>query len=258
VKVEISPGKLYGVGGSIPLDGRVSWAPPDATGFQPTLCYVLVSREIPLIVDPGLASVEEGVMDGLKSLIPEGAPVEIFLTRSHADSTGNLGAITETFQVKSVYTTPMLDPLSALDHLGDPAEVPELRAPDDAPLEVIHTSLRLLATYWGYDAETKTMFTSDSFTHVVRTKQDVRPLVDSVELDGSTVEDARGHMWATLSWLPGAVTTPIAESLTRLFDTHEVDTIAPARGCVLQGRGVVDRHLEMVMSVLTPVVREVP
>jgi flavorubredoxin len=252
MKIDIVRGKLHRVGGAFPLDGRVSWVPADATGFQPANCYVLLSGDRPLLIDPGITYVEDEVMQGLRELIPPGAPVEVLLTRPQDDCDANLAAIADLYEVAVVHTVPIINPFDAFDALPRGADrFPEVRWPDPAPLEVIRPQLRLLGTFWGHDAETKTLFTSDSFTHAVLSRRDDRPLLDSLDDDPTTIEDVRGHLHATFPWLPGAVTWPIAENLRLLFDEHEIETIAPSRGCVLQGEGVVARHLEFVLDALT-------
>src|SRR3954447_6772610 len=46
--------RLYGLGGMAALDGRVSWAPQNARGYQPVNCYLLVEAERALLIDTGL------------------------------------------------------------------------------------------------------------------------------------------------------------------------------------------------------------
>lgn len=250
---EVVPGRLYAVGGVLTLDGRITWVPAEATGFQPTGCYVLLGHESPLIIDPGIAQVEAEVKEDLSALIPAGEKVEVFLTRFNADSVGNLGAVADTFDLATVYSSPLLNPLDGLKFASSIQTMTEVRLPDKSRLEVIHAQLRVLSTFWGYDPETRTLFTSDAFTHVCcSTPADPR-VVDSVEADGTTSEDVRKHLYATFPWLGDAVTSPIADSVRSLFETHKIDAIAPARGCVLRGRAVVAHHLEMVLDVLSAV-----
>jgi hypothetical protein len=47
---------------------------------------------------------------------------------------------------------------------------------------------------------------------------------------------------------PSGATT--GEDLLRFFDAREVEIIAPGRGCVIKGREVVSRHVDMVLTVL--------
>ena len=250
---ELSSDKLYRVGGACPLDGRTSWTPADARGFQQANCYVLMGNQGPMVIDPGPAYVRQGVLSGLRSLIPDKADVEIFLTRFNNDSIGNLGVIADVFNVTTVYCSPILPPLDGFDNLGsDPVEV----VPDESRLEVIHATLRILATFWGYEEETKTLFTSDAFTHVTNEAPDGPLLLDSLDDDPTTIADVRGHLDATFTWLDDADTWPIADGLRAIFDDREIETIAPARGRILRGEEVVARHLAMVLDVLSPAVRE--
>src|SRR5262249_23062227 len=124
---------------------------------------------------------------------------------------------------------------------------------DSRSLELIQPYLRILITSWAYDAETKVLFTSDSFTHVTVESEDSTPLLDSSERDRSTIDDVRAHLFATFGWLQQANTKPAVDQLRRIFSEHDVEVIAPDRGCILKGKEIVERHVEMVAQVLSEV-----
>jgi flavorubredoxin len=246
--LEIAPGQLYSAWGLLPLDGRVTWVPDQATGFQPAHCHVLLTGDRVTVIDPGIASIEGEVIAGLNASIPPGASIDVFLTRNQADCNGNLRAVLDTFAVETVYAVLALNPFWEFDEpLRRP---PQLRESRDAPLTLIRPRLRVLGATWVYDAETKTLFTSDAFSHVVQSRPDDPPWIDSESDDPTTIDDVRDHLFATFPWLPEAVTWPIADDLRRIFREHDVETIAPGRGCVLRGREVVERHLTIILSVL--------
>src|SRR5919201_4117488 len=215
---EIVEGKLYGVGGKIPLDGRASWAPAGATGYQPCQAYLLRGDE-DVLVDPGIAAVCGQVMSGLSQLLEDGAPLRVFLTRAQLDCVGNIGEVASRYELVDIFTGGLFNPFdqfdaaAANDREKRAANITVTRSGEDPPLEIVATSLRLLATFWGYDAETRTVFTSDSFTHVTVDEPTATPVTDSTVADRSTRDDLEGHLFSTFWWLPLADRRAIVDGL---------------------------------------------
>jgi hypothetical protein len=259
---ELIEGRLFGLGGMVPLDGRASWAPASARGYQPSNTYLLAGEEA-LVVDPGLAYVGASTIAGLRALVPAGVTPRIFLTRSQFDCIGNLHAVMTAFSVEEVFTGGLDNPFDSFDSatsVEDGAPPTERRAversPQESRLEIYSTPLRLLATFWGYDAETRVLFTSDSFTHATVADPAAPAAVRSGEEDPTTLEGVRAHLFSTFWWLPYADKAAIAAQLRGFFAAHPVEAIAPIRGCALVGADVVDRHLELVLRVLDEEPRE--
>lgn len=253
--VEIVPGRLYAVGGTYPLDGRVSWAPADATGHQPSLGFLLLREDGPLVVDPGLPVVARQVVEGLRALLPPDAAPRVFLTRPQFDCVGNVGAVFEAFPNAILCSDAQSNYFDAFDSLlalsaGGTGRAAMIRPPAASGLEIIVPMLHLLHTLWGYDAETRTLFTSDSFTHAVLDEPGARPVVDSPDGDAAGAGDVEAHLHATHPWLAHARTEAIVADLRTIFAEREIETIAPNRGCALHGEAVVERHLELVCGAL--------
>jgi hypothetical protein len=260
---------LHVLGGLIPLDGRVSWAPADASGFQPSNCYVLVEGDSALLVDTGLAVHEQLVLDGLADLIGEGAAVTMFFTRGEMDCVSNLEPIARRFDIEALYTGGATNPFDAFDELnamrlrarrqqidqkgagGDSmARTPFIEIADERSLAIESPLLRLLPTFWGWDAATGTLFTSDSFTHgFVADPSDPR-VIDSPADDDATLESVSANLFAKYWWLPHATTEPLREWLSAKFADLAPEIVAPSRGCVLRGRKVVQRHLDLMLEAL--------
>jgi hypothetical protein len=260
-RVELVPDRLYVLGDSVTTDGRVSWAPEAHDVYQPQNCFVLTDGDASLVVDPGPAIVQASVLAGLDAIPASDVAPIIFLTRYQLDGIGNLGPVAERLSPSAVYSGGVINPFDSFDQVGaaqggDLALTFSRISPGepviygDSTFEVLAPMLRLLATYWGYDRTTGTLFTSDSFTHAVVTDRADRPVVDAPELDRSTVDDVRAHVVATFEWLQGANTAPIIEWLQKLFDERDVRTIAPDRGCVLNGAEIVNRHLDLMIAAL--------
>lgn len=255
--VEILPGALYAVGANISLDARVvSWAPPGVRGFKPMSCHVLLGDEA-LIVDPGPRLIEEAVVSGLRQLLPDGSPPAVFVSRSQLDVAGNIAALAAAYSLSDrMYTGGARNPFDAFDAVGaldpkraTPMEIARTAKPAGR-LKAFQPKLRLLTTFWSYDEETKTMFTSDAFTHANVERADARPVVDSLDADSTTHADVRADLLANFWWLEHAHTPAIVEWLRSTFEEYDVEVIAPARGCALKGRDVVRHHVQLVAEVL--------
>jgi flavorubredoxin len=110
--------------------------------------------------------------------------------------------------------------------------------------------IRLIATRWLYDRATRTLFSSDMFTHVWRARED-GPWIVSEDDDTTSARDLRSFLLNTRYWwLEGAPTDSIRRGIGEIFDKHDVETIAPGYGCVLSGRKVVARHYRMLDEIL--------
>lgn len=264
--------KMVVLGGVIPLDGRVSWVPQGATGFQPSNSYVLTEGTQRLMIDSGLAVHSKMILDDLAELIGEGGGISIFFTRSEMDCVSNLEPIAGRFDIERLFTGGVINPFDAFDDLsrlalrgrrhqidakrtdeGDSmARAAEIEVAPGRILEIESPLLRLLPTFWGWDAVTGTLFTSDTFTHGVMERPDGPRIIDSTMEDTTTAEQVAGHLYAKYEWIPRSTCEPLREWLQDKFDTLDPEVIAPSRGCVLRGRDVVRRHLDYMLAALTP------
>ena len=261
--------KLVVLGGLIPLDGRVSWVPAGARGFQPSNCYLLSEGDSHLLVDSGVALHSEEILDDLAGLIGDGGPLSVFFTRAEMDCVSNLEPIARRFDIQRLYTGGVINPFDAFEDMalrgrrhqidamrsGEGDSLARAASIDIGPgrvLEIENPLLRLLMTFWGWDAETGTLFTSDTFTHGVMERPDSPRVIDSAVEDTTTPEQVAGHLFAKYEWLPRATCEPIREWLAATFAELDPETVAPSRGCVLRGRDVVRRHLDFMLTALTP------
>jgi flavorubredoxin len=262
--LELSPGRLYLLGASIELDGRVSWVPEDARGWQPVNCYVLVEGEHVLVIDPGVFVHGPIVRDQLESILPAGSRLSVFVTRAECDTTGNLGEIAGRFRVDTLYAGGGPNPFDAFEAitLTDPDHRSERiqmeRTPagfsipvgDTRAVEMLRPSIRLLATWWAYDPGTKTLFTSDAFTHSTQADPADPRVLDDPADPQCELPVVRAHLLSKFGWLAKARTDLILEQLRAVFDEHEVDRIAPQHGLVIEGPELVRRHVEAVETTL--------
>lgn len=117
-------------------------------------------------------------------------------------------------------------------------------------LLVLPAPLRILATFWVYDRDTKALFTTDVFGHTALKSADEPAVRTSLKEDDTTYESARAHVLAKFPWVAYANTQPIDEKLTQMFAEREVTMLAPMHGCVLVGKELVDKHVNLLHEVL--------
>ena len=264
--VALVPGELFALGGIVPIDGRVSWFPADASGYAPLSAYVLIDGDCALIVDSGVPVHEEALLGQLRGLLPQGGSLALLLTRVvEFDSFGNAASVLRTFPVSHVYSQFPADDYvhyrARDDELerSNPTAWSPLRGgmsvgvggPDRARREVetIDAPLRLLATTWVYDPELEALFTSDSFGHVAMPTA-ASPRVVEAGDDPTTLEEVKAHLLAKFDWLAIADTTPLRQQLASIFETREIGLVAPSHGRALVGRDVVARHYQLVQRAL--------
>jgi hypothetical protein len=114
----------------------------------------------------------------------------------------------------------------------------------------LNAPLRLLPTNWVYDTATRTLFTSDTFTHVWR-PTDEGPWVVTEEDDTTTLDELVDYLLRTrFWWLAGANSEPLRQGMAEVFEAYDIEIVAPSFGCVLQGRGVVTRQHELLQEAL--------
>jgi len=262
---EVVPGRVFRLGGFIELDGRISWAPAIPGRFTPNNCYTVMEADRVYLIDTGVAAHRETVIDQLEGLLPRGKPVTAFLTRSEYMCSGNLAAICNTGCIEELVTTsrnPFAGSTEIVRGLTDNVRRTEPDRGSIVPLGssenliIIPPLLRLLGMFWVYDKQSKTMFTSDLFGHVSVGSPDEPPIVDDLAADDTTYETVRSHTLMRYHWLPMATTEPLIAWMENVFDTYEVEVLAPTSGAVLAGAPVVSKHYDLMIELLRRVPEE--
>lgn len=258
---------LIALSNAYELDGRVSTHPADVRGWAPMNVYVLREGDHALVIDSGLTVHRAALLERLATVVDERTELTFLPFRyGELNSLTNFGAFAERFGVRRVIGDFFGPPYEWLDFLpGSPgievlakAEVEPF--PTTGSIAIDPSAERRLRTFvppiwllpnaWAYDAETRTLFTSDMFAWAARDAPDARWVVEAG--DDSTTED---DVWRALCrnmywWLPGARTDGMRRELAATFDRHDVETIAPGYGCVLSGTRVVERHVALLDAVL--------
>ncbi len=268
--VELVPDRLYRLGDMLSLDGRISWAPPDLRGYQPANCYLVVEGRNATLIDTGPALQEREIVEQLKSVLPSGAHLTVFVTRLEPEGLGNIGPIQAAVGIDHIITggiPNMFDSWNEIpgfvelwnnraDWLGDRTFMDRVATGEPVPmggsdrLLVLPAPLRILATFWVYDRETHTLFTTDVFGHTSVESPAESPVRSSLAEDGTTYESARAHVLAKFPRIPYAHMEPVDDKLGAIFAERQVDTIAPMHGCVLRGEALVNKHLEILHRIL--------
>ncbi len=261
--VELVPGRLYALGDSVELDGRVGWVPRDARGWQPHNSYLMLEGNKAMLIDSGPAILESTILAQLERLLDPDSELSLFLSRSELDSIGNAVAICDRLRVQTVYTGGIINPFDAMDQIalasGGRPQMGNLNSPERTRrvielgngrgLTVVPAPVRMLAAFWSYDTGTKTLFTADMFGQHVWGEPGYRPAVEDDE-DPTTLESFTRSTEARYWWLRGSHTRLLAENMARVFSDHDVERIAPIHGCCVTGAAAVARYRDLMLQML--------
>jgi hypothetical protein len=215
-----------------------------------------------MLIDTGFGKDEPTIRTQIESLIAPELPLSMFPLRlNEFMSINNVESFASHFNVETCYTS-NIDAALWFD-FGARAEgrdilksmkVTAVTRADTIELgkggreiDVMQAPIRLIATRWLYDRATRTLFSSDMFTHVWRDSQNGPWIVTEADNDSTLLSDVRSFMLNTRYWwLEGAPTDLIRRGIGNVFDKYDIETIAPGYGCILRGRSVVERHYRML------------
>lgn len=272
--IELSKG-LYCLPNPYELDGRlVSTHPVSARGFATLNTYVYAADGEALLIDTAWPVNKVSMLEQLATVVQAETPLSLFcLRQTDYNSVSNALPISESFNVtrvilgggvleKDIHRWLDFDPsrtawrqpngVSRLAHAEQwsPMGASYVAGPGDVELELVRSKLQTLATYWLYDPESLTLFTSDAFSHVWRSTADGPWFVTEVS-DAPTVGQLCDYLVGSrFWWLAGANTVGVRESLDELRSSHDIRRIAPAYGCILMGEDVVCRHFDLMDEAL--------
>jgi hypothetical protein len=254
--------QLHALQNPFPLDGRVSSYPASARGFSVANCYLLTQPDAAMLIDTGFGKDEPVIRAQIESLIAPRLPLSMFPLRlNEFMSINNVESFAAHFNVETCYTS-NVDAALWFD-FGAKAEgrdilksmkVSAVTRADTIQLgkggraiDVMQAPIRLIATRWLYDRATRTLFSSDMFTHVWRDTAAEPWIVTEADDDATSIRHIRSFMLNTRYWwLEGAPTDSIRRGIGNVFDKYDIETIAPGYGCILRGRNVVARHYRML------------
>ena len=220
------------------------------------------------LIDTGFGGDEAALRAQIESLIPRTLPLSLLPLRlNEFMSIQNIDPFTLYFNVKECFTG---NPDAAfwfdfgagsdsgqntLDSSTSPPSAARRRSRSanmGRPVVVYQAPIRLIATRWIYDEATKTMFTSDMFTHTWRDRAGrpvdhpgrrrrpdrLRPRALVPAQHPLLVAGGRRHREAPRRHRQDP-------------DKHDIETIAPGYGCILRGKKTVEKHIKLVDDVLS-------
>ena len=261
----LAEGRLYALQQPYALDGRVSSYPASARGFSVANSYLLTQCDAAMLIDTGFGKDQSVIRAQIESLIAPRLPLSLFPLRlNEFMSINNVETFAGHFNVEQCYTSnpdaalwfdfgAEVDGRSTLESM----KVTAVTRADTIQLgkhgrtiDVMQAPIRLIATRWLYDRATRTLFSSDMFTHVWRARAD-GPWIVTDDDDTTSARELRSFLLNTRYWwLEGAPTDSIRRGIGNVFDKYDVETIAPGYGCVLHGRKVVAHHYRMLDEIL--------
>src|SRR5215468_1077887 len=228
-------GKLYALQHPFALDGRVSSYPASARGYAVANSYLLTQSDAAMLIDTGFGKDEAAIRAQIEALIAPGLPLSLFPLRlNEFMSINNVETFAGYFNVETCYTSNVDAALwfdfgakaQGRDILESMKVTAVTRADTIAlgkqgrAIDVMQAPIRLIATRWLYDRATRTLFSSDMFTHVWRADQEGPWIVTEADDDATSLHNVRSFLLNTRYWwLEGAPTDSIRRGIGNVFDT---------------------------------------
>lgn len=262
--VSLVTDRLLLLGGSVPLDKRMSWYDEAPETFVPFNSYLLQEDDHLLLVEAGVPAMFDDLEPQLRAVCRERPPpTRLAVTRNEPDCVANIPLLVRKLGLETVHSPGLMNTLqffAAGD--GDLEEqsfvhratelqmmdfgvqcrpaTPQSEVPVGAArrLSVIAAPLRVLPTVWYHDSSTRTLFCSDSFADEVAVSPDHRLLttVDSMEV---LIDRFHRSFPLKFDWLERSDLSTVIADLATIFDTLEIERLAPNRGVVIEGHAAV-------------------
>ena len=264
---ELNKDRVYALQNTFELNGRISAYPASARGYSVANCYLLKEGDRAMLLDTGYAVHEQDILDQLGALIEFDTELSLFPLRiNEFMSVSNAIAIAKRFNVVECFSNvPDIEDWIEFETLLGQERNPLLTTTiigrgdhsrqsmgTGRILDILNAPIRLISTRWIYDKASKTLFSSDMFSHIWSDREDGPWLLGDNELDDVTdFPFVRSFLLNTRYWwIEGANMTPIRKAVSRVYDRFDIDIIAPGYGSILCGRGHVDRQFEVLDDVL--------
>lgn len=272
---DLGEGKAFALHNVMPLDGRVSAYPKSARGFAPSNCYLLYENGGAILLDTGFNGHRRSLFEQIGSIITSDTPLSIFPLRlNEFMSVGNGGALAKEFNVVECFSRRedmdfWLDfeateygPKSEADKLfpttilGNELQC-HVGGNTNRPIIGINAPIRLITTMWIYDEATRTLFSSDMFSHVWQDNPEGPWLMEDDDRV-TTSAFVRSFLLNTRYWwLEGVETGPMRKGIADVFNRCDIETLAPGYGAILRGRELVERQFSVLDDVLRDLDRSV-
>ena len=264
---DLGEGKAFALHNILELDGRVSAYPKSTRGFSSMNCYLLREDNAAVLLDTGFNGQIDFLSEQISSLITKDTPLSLYpLRQNEFMSVGNIVALANRFNVVEAFSNrPNIDfwfdfeledfiPKEEKDKKFTTSKLGnELKINiGENPKRLIHglvAPIRLISTMWIFDHGTKTLFSSDMFSHISQKHLDGPWISDKDEL--TTTSFVRSFLLNTRYWwLEGVDTGPLREGITEVFNKFDIHTIAPGYGTILTGKEQVEKQFNILDEVL--------
>jgi hypothetical protein len=266
----IVPDRLYALQNVFALDGRVSSYPANARGYTVSNCYLIKEGKDAVLLDSGYVAHVRSLLAQIDSILEPDATLSVYPLRiNEYMSVCNVEAIAARFNVIQCYSG---NPDAALwvdfggrsdageSSGGKPYALKTTLVARKQTLYVGHNGgraieafqapIRLIGTRWIYDAATRTLFTSDSFSHEWSQSPD-GPWETSIADNATDAAHIRSFLLNTRYWwLEGGDTESLRKKVGDVLKHFDIENIAPGYGRVLRGRELVERQFAMFDEVL--------
>ena len=263
--IELSPNKAFSLQNIVKLDGRLSAYPPDEDGYVPLNCYLVKEEKGAFLFDTGYVFHQDNILTQLNSILDKNTPLSIIPLRiNEFMSVGNAKAISHNFNVISYYSPhpEASDWFDFTDKERDLSlkEIPtnllrgtvtcEVGEGSGRNIQVISAPLRLINTSWIYDEQTKILFSSDMFNYGIA-RSDQEEWIIKQNDPNITKGLVRSFLLNTRYWwLEGAKTRLLRDNIRKVYDTYDIDMIAPGYGKIFQGKDLVKQQFELLDDIL--------
>lgn len=268
--IELERESLYLLGGTDLIQSNYSWRDPYYNGAYESFNSYLYSIDGNcLMIDTGVPIHRNEIEKQLADLLStSGEPLQgIVGTRLEPDCLSNLPAWTTSLAARgaNIYAPGGLNPLDFFDDLNTHALMnqyglnvvllrPEMEISvpgTEYGLEVIIPSFRLLTTAWLYDPRSQTLFSSDCCSHLASGSGE-GPRVATEDRATDTVgwDFVARHHYTKFDWVTRARVDRIVNEIQQLRSSRTISRIAPSRGCVIEGKNLVDACFDQLIDFL--------
>lgn len=270
----LDPDRLYALQNVMTLDGRISAYPADARGYTVSNCYLIKQGEDAVLLDSGFTAHAPSLLAQLASILEPEATLSVYPLRiNEYMSVCNVEAIAASFNVIQCYSgnpdaalwvdfggrsdAAVQKPYSLKTTLVARKQTLYVGRDKSRAIDAFQAPIRLIGTRWIYDEATRTLFTSDSFSHEWSASPD-GPWTTSIADNSTTPEHLRSFLLNTRYWwLEGGDTESLRRKIGAVFEKYDIETIAPGYGRILRGRSLVERQFAMFDEVLRRLDRSV-
>src|SRR6266403_5620461 len=208
----LAKGKLVALQNPFALDGRVSAYPASTRGHSVANSYLITQSDAAMVIDTGFGKDEPTIRAQIESLIAPGLPLSLFPLRlNEFMSINNVEAFAGHFNVETCYTSNVdaalwfdfgakADGRNILESMNvtavTRADTIQL-GKNGRAIDVMQAPIRLIATRWLYDRATRTLFSSDMFTHVWRDTEKGPWVVTEADNDPTSARHIRSFLLNT-------------------------------------------------------------